>query len=149
LHSLVTGFFFKKEKEMPKFGKTSRARLDTCDPRLQEIFEEVVKKWDCTIVCGHRTEEEQNKAYAEKKSKLKFPRSKHNGFPSKAVDVAPYYANVGIDWNDLGGFYMFAGYVIRVAEELGYKLRYGGDWNGNKRTADQKFNDLPHFELVE
>lgn len=134
---------------MPRFGRASRQRLATCDPRLQEIFNEVIKTWDCTIVCGHRTEEDQNRAYDEKKSKLKFPKSKHNTYLSKAVDVAPYYANVGILWTDLGGFYMFAGYVIRVAEQLGYKLRYGGDWNGNKSTADQTFNDLPHFELVE
>lgn len=133
---------------MPRFGRSSRARLYTCDPLLIEIFEEVVKTWDCAIVCGHRSEEEQNKAYNEKKSKLKFPQSKHNEFPSKAVDVAPYYSNVGIDWNDLGGFYMFAGYVKRVAEQMGYTLRYGGDWDGDKRTKDQTFNDLPHWEIL-
>jgi len=134
---------------MPKFGKKSLENLNTCDPRLIEIFTEVVKTWDCTVLCGHRGQVEQDKAYTEKRSKLKFPQSKHNAYPSKAVDVAPYYANVGIAWNDLGGFYMFAGYVMRVAEELGYKLRYGGDWDGDKRTADQTFNDLPHFEIID
>ncbi len=133
---------------MPHFSKASKRKLETCDPRLQEIFNEVVKKWDCTIVCGYRGEYEQNQAYHDGKSQLKFPESKHNSSPSTAVDVVPYYSNVGIDWDDLGGFYMFAGYVIRVAENLGYKIRYGGDWNGNKRTADQNFNDLPHFELI-
>ena len=133
---------------MPKFSKHSKAKLETCDQRLQDIFNEVIKTWDCTIVGGHRNEEDQNAAYAKGHSKLKYPQSKHNGYPSKAVDVAPYYANVGIDWNDLGGFYMFAGYVQRVAHEMGITLRYGGDWNGNKRTADQTFNDLPHFEIL-
>jgi len=134
---------------MPQFGKRSREKLETCDPRLQEIFEEVVKTWDCIILCGHRDEITQNKAFKDKKSKLKFPDSKHNTLPAKAIDVAPYYANVGVDWDDLGGFYMFAGYAIRIAEEKGYKIRFGGDWDGDKQTTDQKFNDLPHFELIE
>ncbi len=134
---------------MPKFGKRSRHNLSSCDPRLQEIFEEVIKSWDCTIICGTRDEKTQNDLYKAGKSKLKYPQSKHNSFPSKAVDVAPYYYGKGINWNDLGGFYMFAGYVLRVAEKMGYKIRYGGDWDGDKQTADQKFNDLPHFELVD
>ena len=134
---------------MPKFSKSSKAKLETCDIRLQNIFNEVVKTWDCTIVCGHRNKEDQNAAYNKGHSKLRFPASKHNKKPSKAIDAAPYYANVGIDWNDLGGFYMFAGYVMRVAKEQGVLLRYGGDWNGNRRTADQTFNDLPHFEIIE
>jgi peptidoglycan L-alanyl-D-glutamate endopeptidase CwlK len=134
---------------MPKFSKSSKKKLETCDKRLQEIFNEVIKTWDCTIICGYRSEDEQNKAFNEHKSKLKFPQSKHNTFPSKAVDVAPYYSNINnISWNDLGGFYMFAGYVLRVADEMGYKIRYGGDWDGDKQTADQNFNDLPHFEII-
>lgn len=128
---------------MPKFGRTSRARLETCHPDLQRVFNEVIKTWDCSILCGHRSEADQNAAYSKGASKLKFPKSKHNQYPSIAVDVAPY----PIDWNDLGRFYMFAGYVHRVAEEMGVSLRYGGDWDGDSRTTDQKFNDLPHFEL--
>ncbi len=132
---------------MPSYSKSSLTNLDSCHIKLQLVFHEVIKRRDCTIICGFRGEEAQNKAYDEDKSTLKFPDSKHNIFPSNAVDVAPYYPGVGIDWNDLGGFYMFAGYVMCVAEELGIKLRYGGDWDGDRRTADHKFKDLPHFEL--
>lgn len=134
---------------MPYFSNSSKAKLEMCDQRLQDIFNEVIKTVDCTIVCGHRNKEDQNAAYAKGHSKLKYPQSKHNQYPSMAVDVAPYYANVGIDWNDLGGFYMFAGYVMRVAYEKGVSLRYGGDWDGDRRTTDQTFNDLPHFEILE
>ena len=129
---------------MSSFSHISKFRLETCDIRLQKLFEEVVKTWDCSILCGHRSKKDQDEAYRSGKSKLKYPESKHNTFPSMAVDVAPY----PIDWNDLGSFYMFAGYVMRVAEEQGIKIRYGGDWDGDKKTADQHFNDLPHFELV-
>jgi len=54
---------------------------------------------DVTIVCGYRGEEEQNKAYTEKKSGLKFPQSKHNHAPSSAVDIAPYINGKGVRWN--------------------------------------------------
>jgi len=131
---------------MPNFSKTSLERLETCDERLQKIFKEVIKTWDCTILCGHRSKEDQDAAYNAhpRRSKLKYPQSKHNKIPSIAVDVAPW----PINWNDLGSFYMFAGYVLRVADELDIKIRYGGDWDGDKKTADQHFNDLPHFELL-
>ncbi len=130
---------------MPKFSNTSLDRLETCDIRLIRLFNTVVKTYDCTIICGHRNAQRQDRAFNEKKSKLKYPESKHNSYPSEAVDVAPY----PIAWNDLGSFYIFAGYVMRVAEEMGIKVRYGGDWDGDKKTADQDFHDLAHWEIVE
>lgn len=130
---------------MPKFSRTSRERLESCDIRLQNIFNEVIKRWDCSIICGHRSEYDQNRAYKTGNSRLMFPKSKHNSSPSVAIDVAPY----PIDWNDVIAFAHFAGYVIRVAEDQGIKLRWGGDWDGDKFNKDQSFNDLPHFEIIE
>ena len=130
---------------MPKFGKTSQARLATCHPDLQLLMNALIKHIDVSIICGHRTEAEQNKAFNEGKSKLKFPQSKHNSLPSKAVDIACY----PIDWNDRGRFYLMIGYVRRLADELGIKIRVGADWNGDYNTDDQNFHDLPHIELVE
>lgn len=129
---------------MAKFGRSSRARLDTCHPDLQRLFEEVVKTWDCSVLQGTRDEETQNRLFDEGKSKLRWPESKHNSLPSNAVDVAPY----PIDWNDTGRFYMFVGYTKRVAEEMGIKIRVGADWDSDGNTDDQTFNDLPHFELA-
>lgn len=129
---------------MPKYGKTSRARLDTCIDPIQEVMNEVIKHFDCSILCGHRTEEEQTKAFNEKRSKVQFPNSKHNSLPSNAVDAAPY----PIDWNDLDRFRYFAGYVVGIAASKGYKFRWGGDWDQDTDLNDQNFNDLPHFEFV-
>ena len=58
---------------MPSFGQTSRKRLDTCDVRIQEIMEEVVKIYDITIDCGHRDEATQNRYFDNKKSKVQYP----------------------------------------------------------------------------
>lgn len=130
---------------MYRFGRASRERLSTCHSSLQEIFNEVIKIIDCSILVGHRGQEEQTQAFISKKSKLAWPNSKHNKTPSLAVDVAPY----PIDWNDRGRFYFFAGVVKGVAASKGIKIRWGGDWDGDNDFKDQTFDDLVHFELVE
>jgi len=137
---------------MYSFGKTSKERLATCHPALQEVFNEVIKHFDCSILCGLRTEEEQNQAVHDGRSKVMFPDSKHNskyeGQLSEAVDAAPYYPDIPhIRWDDKAGFYLFAGFVKGIAVSKGIKLRYGGDWDGDNDTRDQTFMDLPHFEL--
>lgn len=130
---------------MPAFGKSSQDKLATCDPRLQKVFNEVVKYFDCTVIEGHRGEEAQNKAFAEGKSKLKYPEGKHNKIPSLAADVLPY----PIDWNDTNRMRYFAGFVVGIAATMGIKIRWGGDWNQNTDLKDNSFNDLPHFEIAD
>lgn len=130
---------------MPHFSQLSIDRLNTCDCRLQKVFLEVIKHFDCAVIWGHRSEEDQNSAYAQGFSKLKWPESKHNSLPSKAVDVVPY----PIDWADRARFYFFAGHVQMTAKMMDMKLRWGGDWDGDTEVADQTFFDLAHFELVD
>lgn len=77
---------------MAKFGTTSMTRLYSCHQDLQIIFSEVVKERDCSILCGHRPEDEQRAAFSAGLSKLQFPDSKHNKVPSMAVDAAPYFS---------------------------------------------------------
>lgn len=135
---------------MPKFSRRSQGKLDTCDERLQRVFNEVIKHWDCTILEGTRTKETQNEYFRTGRSKVQFPNSKHNSTPSKAVDVAPYFPSTPhIRWNDTQSFAYFAGFVLGIAASMGIKLRWGGDWNANKDTKDQSFVDMPHYELVD
>lgn len=129
---------------MPKFSKTSKERLATCHPDLQRLFNEVIKERDCTIVCGHRTKQAQEDAYRLGYSKVKFPKSKHNSLPSLAVDVVPY----PIDWNNKQRFVEFNAYVKLVAAKLGIKIRWGGDWDNDGDWRDERFLDMPHYELV-
>lgn len=129
---------------MYKYSNKSKNNLSQCHPDLQLLFNEVICFIDCTVMCGHRSEEDQNKVYNSGNSKVKFPNSKHNSNPSMAVDVAPY----PIDWDDTGRFYVFAGYVLLMADLLDIKIRWGGDWDSDFSTTDQRFNDLAHFELV-
>ena len=130
---------------MAFFSSRSLGRLETCDDRLRILFEEVVTTYDCTILCGFRSEEDQNLAVSDGRSKTEWPNSKHNSSPSKAVDVAPY----PIDWSDTNRFYHFGGFVQSRAESLGFRVRWGGDWDSDRDLGDQTFMDLVHFELME
>ena len=129
---------------MPRFGKKSKERLATCDERLQKLFNEVINYVDCSVLEGHRGEERQNKLQKEGKSKVAYPKGRHNSIPSRAVDVAPY----PIDWKDRERFHLFAGFVLGVAHRMDITLRWGGDWNRNFQVKDNNFDDFPHFELV-
>lgn len=129
---------------MFRFGKTSKRRLVTCHSDLQRLFNEVIKYYDCSIICGHRSRDKQGEAYREGKSTVQWPNSKHNVYPSIAVDVAPY----PIDWEELRRFYMFVGIVRGVAAVMEIKIRCGADWDGDMEVKDQNFHDLPHFELI-
>jgi len=133
---------------MPKFSNKSDLSLDTCHPLLQELFREVIKDRDCTIIEGHRTRRRQNQLFEEEKSKVQWPESKHNAMPSQAVDAGPCIPGKGIPWAEQENFYAFGGYVKGVAKLLGIKIRWGGDWDNDNDVKDQKFNDLAHFELL-
>jgi len=130
---------------MPKFGSTSKKRLSTCEKDLQLLFKEVVRGFDCTIVCGYRGEEAQNEAYKRGNSKVKYPHGRHNANPSRAVDVTPY----PVDWNDRERQTLFAGFVIGIARGMGINLRWGGDWDQDWQVKDNMFDDFPHFEIKE
>ena len=128
---------------MPRFGTKSRGRLNSCHPDLQKVFNKVIERVDCSIICGQRGEVAQNKAYKEGRSKVKYPKGRHNANPSNAVDVAPY----PLDWDDLERFTLFAGYVLGIAESMGIDLIWGNDWDGDFNTKDTNFKDYPHFEI--
>lgn len=136
---------------MKKFYSTkSEKQLKSCHPDLQLIFNEVLPYFDHSIIVGHRSEEGQKTAFANKASQLKWPLSKHNKIPSKAVDVIPY----PIDWSDTKRIAYFAGFVkgisIKLKQEnkISHGLRWGGDWDNDTQVKDNRFNDLCHYELI-
>jgi peptidoglycan L-alanyl-D-glutamate endopeptidase CwlK len=137
---------------MSFLGKTSLQRLDTCHPDLQRLIKAVGERVNFVVLCGHRTKEEQDEAVATKKSKTPWPNSKHNPMPSLAVDVWPWFPEVGLDWKDIPAGARLMGYIQAVADSMGIKVRFGIDWDGDWRSAgfdpSEKFYDGPHVELV-
>ena len=134
---------------MPHFSKTSRERLESCDPELQILFNYVIRYFDCSILCGERFEAEQNKAFADEFSTVQYPNSKHNSSPSEAVDAIPY----PVEWENVNRMRYFIGFVKGVAQMLkeygtmDKEITTGLDWNDNTFLKDQRFNDFPHFEV--
>lgn len=130
---------------MPQFSKLSAQRLSTCDERLQRLLREAIQRVDFTVLCGHRERDEQDDAFRRGASTKRWPMSKHNRMPSVAVDIAPY----PVDWKDTARFARLAGYIERIAHEQGVSIRWGGDWDQDGRTNDERLIDMPHLEIVE
>ena len=130
---------------MYRFSKKSKERLASCDERLQRVFNEVIKYTDCSVLEGHRSEERQERLFKERRTKVHYPNGRHNASPSRAADVVPY----PIDWHDRERFHLFAGFVLGIARGMDIKLRWGGDWNMNFEVDDNKFDDFPHFEVID
>jgi len=130
---------------MASFGASSRKKLDSCHDNIVAVCELVIETYDFTVLEGYRSDERQNELFRQGKSKLKAGQSKHNNNPSLAVDIAPYK----IDWDNTERFYLLAGMMFQASYDMGIKLRWGGDWDGDWEHNDQSFMDLVHFELVD
>ncbi|HEY6022393.1 MAG TPA: M15 family metallopeptidase [Candidatus Paceibacterota bacterium] len=126
---------------MPQFGAVSLRNLKGVDQRLVSICMEAIEIFDFQVVDGLRTEEEQRMNLAAGKSWTLH--SKH--LIGKAVDLAPW----PIHWADTEMFCVLAGVMRAVAFRYGVKLRWGGDWNRNNSTTDEKSRDYGHFEIDE
>ena len=147
---------------MPRFSTISIQRLETVHPELSMLFQAVVKHRDCHILCGVRSKAEQDRLYNLGRTKMMWPNSRHNvrdpNDLAMAVDVAPFFVNRDpqIIWpragsreyiQDVGLYYNFAGYVQAIADSIGIRVRWGGDWDGDLNYSDQTFNDLVHWEI--
>lgn len=118
-------------------SKTSIQKLETCHSDLKRLIYAVAKEEKCAVICGFRGRYEQEKAYMQGKSKARFGQSKHNSKPSLAVDVVP----LPLDWNDIPAFERLGEKIMKKADELNIKIKWGRDFTNLK--------DYPHFELVQ
>lgn len=138
---------------MPSFSQTSKKRLATCDQRLQDILNEAIEIIDFAVLEGHRSKGRQDELFEAGKSKLEWPNSNHNFYPSRAVDIAPWLREVKIDWDDLILFGRLMGVIQAIAHKHGVRIRFGLDWDGDMRSVnrdpDEGFLDAPHIELVD
>jgi len=107
------------------------------------VVRNVIEVIDFKVIWGHRNKEQQNQAYNSGFSTKPWPESKHNSFPSMAIDLAPW----PIDWNNINRFALLGGYVMAIAAENGISFRAGFDWDGDWDITDQTFMDWGHFEL--
>ncbi len=69
--------------------------------------------------------------------------SNHNHLPSWALDVALLQADGAVKW-DPAALLLFS----RLMGAADKRVTWGGDWNHNGRTDDERLHDWPHFELT-
>lgn len=145
---------------MAAYSQKSKAKLNTCHPKIIRIMNRAILKMDHTVLFGNRPEAEQFELY-KKGRKLhkgkwvkvgptvtdrdgKIKKSMHNYVPSLAIDVAPW----PIDWNDLERFEELKDVIFEAAEEEGIKIIWGADWDSDGNIAEHSLQDYPHFELA-
>ena len=131
---------------MPFFSATSRERLLSCDSRLIAVCSDAIDFFDFTVVCGNRTDEEQDILFAQGRitdgpivTYKRGGESIHNTMPSRAIDLAPWVSGRGIVWDDVGLFGELAGVILYAAWKRGIWISWGGHWTS--------FVDRPHFQV--
>jgi peptidoglycan L-alanyl-D-glutamate endopeptidase CwlK len=123
-------------------------KITDADPILQSAFKVALEAYAIKypgdpqpfLTCSHRSEEEQLELYAQGRTKpgkivtyLKKG-SKHNSYPSKAIDIAFKDASGKLSWK-IEYFKKFADLI----KSFDRRVRWGGDWT--------RFTDAPHFEI--
>ncbi len=138
----------------------------SCHPDLVTIINEALKvsPIDFGVAHGHRSPEVQNKLYQQGRTtpgkivthKDGFKKkSKHNHFPSMAIDI--YCWPKKIMWDEdhlcvLGGVIIATAKNLKARGLIKHELRWGNDWNSDgvlvQKDPNERFIDLPHFELI-
>lgn len=131
---------------MSKFSFSQRSldNLSGVHPDLVKVCSTALSLGvvDFTVIQGVRTQEEQDKLYAQGRTEpgdvVTWTRnSKHisgkDGY-GRAVDLTPYPSF----FEDRDAFFTLAGVMLSAASINGVAVTWGGSWNTK---------DLPHFEL--
>lgn len=140
------------------FGNRSKEKLAQCHPDLQLIASESLKvsMVDFGVSEGHRTIEKQQEYFNSGKSKVDGIKikGKHNYQPSLAFDIyayvkgKPHLAFNKTYLSYLGGVITATAQRLLNEGKITHKVRWGYNWDGDGEIGtDQRFQDLPHFEL--
>ncbi len=124
-----------------QLGQRSRERLKGVHPDLVKVVERAIEltEYDFSVVEGVRSLETQKAYVANGVSKTM--NSRH--LTGHAVDLYP----VGrpTPWERCRAI---KDAMFEAARELGVSIRWGGDWDMDGDSKDERFYDGPHFELL-
>lgn len=159
---------------MSKFnwGRSSLERQKLASDNTRRVQDRALSSgiMDMSLICTHRNEADQTEAYDNGYSKVQWPNGKHNTLPAQAFDMYPYHPRFKLltgsdeqvrhiahkmEWSYektsgfiTAEFHRMAGVILNAANVEGVRLRWGGDWDSDGDTTDQRFNDLGHFEEI-
>lgn len=125
-----------------KLSVASEQNLQGVHPDLVKVVRLAITrtKQDFKVIEGLRTHERQKQLLRQGATKTLH--SRH--LTGHAVDLVP----LPLDWGNKQAFNQLAEVMLSCAKELGVAIRWGGDWNLNGRSDDERFYDGPHFELL-
>ncbi|CAM3860753.1 M15 family metallopeptidase [Avibacterium endocarditidis] len=125
-----------------KFSQRSEESLKGVHKDLVKVVRRALQlsAVDFTVIEGIRSKAKQKRLFAQGASKTMH--SRH--LTGHAVDIVPY----PLDWQDKAKFQKISQAMFQAAKELNIPIRWGGDWNQNGKTEDERFYDGPHFELL-
>lgn len=133
---------------MFKLGKRSEERLVGVNPSLVAVVRRAIElsTVDFTVLEGKRTLARQQELFDQgrtKPGKIVTWTMKSKHLDGDAVDLVPF----PVDWNDTKKFDAIAKAMFAAASELGVKLRWGADWDGDGKPREKGEYDSPHFEI--
>ena len=148
---------------MNKFSTTSKERLATAHPDLIKVMEKAItiSPMDFGIAYGYRSPQKQHELYQQGRTKPGAivtnidgykKKSKHNEYPSHAVDIYAFIQGKAVwevtELTFLAGIILATAKLLKQSGEITHDLVWGGNWDGDGEIiTDQKFMDLPHFEI--
>jgi peptidoglycan LD-endopeptidase CwlK len=139
----------QEKKEMTSkfvFGQRSENSLKGVNPSLVKVVRRALElsPVDFTVIEGVRTLERQKELYAQGRTtpgKVVTWTMKSKHIEGNAVDLLPVTG-----WDNLASFKAVSKAMFQAAAELGVKITWGADWNGNG-IQEKGETDSPHFEI--
>ena len=141
-----------------RLAGVSLRRLQGVHPELVKVVHaaSLLSPMPFLVVEGVRTEARQRELYAQGRTApgrivTWTMKSKHipgaDGL-GHAVDLCPIGAGGKPDWNNTNGFLEIGKAMMNSAMRLGVQLRWGWDWDGDRKLREKGETDGPHFELA-
>ncbi|UNK22395.1 M15 family metallopeptidase [Yersinia intermedia] len=129
-----------------RFSQRSDNNLKGVNANLVKVVRRALEitTVDFIVIEGVRTVARQQQLYDQgRKTEGKIVtwtmKSKH--IEGKAVDLLPVTG-----WDNLASFKAVSKAMFQAASELGVKITWGADWNGNG-IQEKGETDSPHFEI--
>ncbi|PHI31048.1 M15 family metallopeptidase [Budvicia aquatica] len=129
-----------------KFSQRSENNLKGVNANLVKVVRRALEitSVDFTVIEGVRTLARQEQLYAQGRTapgKIVTWTMKSKHIDGNAVDLLPVTG-----WDNLSSFKAVSKAMFQAANELGVKIIWGADWNGNG-IQEKGETDSPHFEI--
>lgn len=129
-----------------RFSQRSEGNLKGVNASLVKVVRRALElsTVDFIVIEGVRTVARQQQLFAQGRTtpgKIVTWTMKSKHIEGRAVDLLPVTG-----WDNLSSFKAVSKAMFQAASELGVKITWGADWNGNG-IQEKGETDSPHFEI--